>query len=198
MYYPSSCDEISANDCLNCTKELGRIRSAALVHKSYLSTLLADAENVTLWANGVTLGKIFIYPNVNGEFDGGSPIVAAGFAKAEETLIAYNFSAKIKDPDYLGNRGHWNGFKGSRNYYFVFCGETQMYITERVATIVMNNRVANDLKQEVNWDMQVKWTDANFPLQYNIPQGVFVCGEITPPIGSGIGWMAIETTFIVG
>ena len=197
MYYPSNCNEISTHDCESCEVELGRIRSVAFVHRSYYSTLIADIENVNVWVDGRDDNKIFVYPFVNGEFSGGSAITGRGFAKAEETLMAYNFSLDFFIPNYEGNVAHWNALRGSRNYYVIFCSETKMHVTNKVCTIVPKNEIKNDLKQEVIWSCSSKWTSDNFPTIYEIADGIFECVSV-PPITDGIGIMIIESTFIVG
>ena len=174
MFYPSNCNEIAQHDCGSYSTELGRIRAVAFVHKSYFSTLIADIENVNLWLIGRNNNKIFVYPEVNGEMDV-SPIYSNGFAKAEETLIAYNFGIEFNIPEYVGNITHWNALRGSRNYYILFCTETQMHVTERLCSIVPRNEVKNDLKQEVIWSCSSKWTSDNFPLIYDKVEGAMDC-----------------------
>jgi hypothetical protein len=178
-YYPN-CENIEAYSCGNCTPELGRIRSVALIHKSYFSTLIADPESYQLWYDGRVNGKIFVYPKVQGEYDGGSPQMGTGWATSPETLLAYFFTAKIKEPNYLSNVLHWNSIKGSKNYYVAFCSESIMQIPMKVCNIIPRNSVANDLKTEVVWEVDLKWTDFNLPMQYTIPSNVFDCDIIVP------------------
>lgn len=195
MYYPSNCNEISTHDCGGCEIELGRVRAVAFVHKSYYSTLVAGIEDLNTWNAGRIANKIFVYPDVNGEFNGGSAITGRGFAKAEETLMAYNYEVQFNIPNYEGNIAHWNALRGSRNYYIIFCTETQMHITNRICTIVPRNDIKNDLKQEVIWSCVSKWTSDSFPTIYDKLDDAFSCGLV---INNGIGVMIIENTFIVG
>jgi hypothetical protein len=197
-YYPSGCDEIQVNDCNVCVTENARVRKVALIHKDYYSTLISDAESPSIWITGILANKIIIYPETNGEYDGGVPTFGRGFATAPETLLAYKFAVNINEPNYQSNRNHWNKLAGSRNYYVAYCSENIMNITTKVCNIIPKNKVDNDLKAEVVWNIDFKWSDFELPLQYNIPQGVFQCGGWTPPVFSGIGWMTIGTTNIVG
>jgi len=189
MYYPSNCNEISTHDCEGCEIELARVRAVAFVHKSFYSTLISDIEDVNVWVDGRDANKIFVYPFVNGEFSGGTPIVGRGFAKAEETLMAYNFSLDFVIPNYEGNVAHWNALRGSRNYYVIFCSETKMHVTNRVCTIVPKNEVKNDLKQEVIWSCTSKWTSDSFPTIYNILEEAFDCDVI------GLNYLLQEDNF---
>ena len=197
IYYPS-CESIEAHDCGVCETENARVRRFALIHKNYYSTLMADPENSNIWITGITDGLIYIYPETQGEYDGGVARYSRGFATVPEQLMAYNFSVSVKDPSYQGNVPHWNALAGNKNYYLAFCSSSIMNITTRPCNLIPTNEVANDLKTEITWNVQIKWTDLELPLQYTIPDGVFQCGGWEPPVTSGIGWMTIGTTFIVG
>jgi hypothetical protein len=50
-----------------------------------------------------------------------------------------------------------------------------MRISQRPGTLVASNPVANSLKDEVNFMLTYKWTYEKMPLEYTIPDGVFVC-----------------------
>ncbi len=197
IYYPS-CESIETNLCGVCETENARVRRFALIHKIYYQTLMADPENANLWFSGIDAGYIFIYPEVQGEYDGGVGKFGRGYATVPEQLLAYNYSINVKDPNYLGNNPHWNKLAGNKNYYLAFCSSSIMNISTRPCNIIPTNGVANDLKNEITWNVQMKWTDFELPLQYIIPDGVFQCGGWEPPVLSGIGWMTIGTTFIVG
>lgn len=195
MYYPSNCNILPNHDCDNCTSELGRVRAVAFIHKTYYSTLVANIEDINVWNSGRIANKIFVYPEVNGDYSGGSAITGKGFAKAEETLMAYTFGVNFYIPNYEGNISHWNAISGSRNYYIVFCSETQMHISNKTCSIVAKNPIDNDLKKEVIWECSTKWTTDQFPLIYDKLADAFSCDLV---INNGIGVMIIENTFIVG
>ncbi len=175
-YYPNGCDEnIQDHLCGGCGVELARVRSTAFINKSYYSTLITDPENPAIWTAGITSGEIYIYPQTQGEFDGGTPNMGQGYGDSEETLNSYTFNLMFKDPNYVGNRNHYNSIKGSRNFHVAFASETVLRISDEPCTIVPKNPIANDLKQEVVWDVEVKWTSDEFPTESEIPDGVFVC-----------------------
>jgi len=58
--------------------------------------------------------------------------------------------------------------------HFAFASETILRISDEPVTIIPTNPIANDLKQEVVWDVQVKWTSDNFADEYDTPD-VFTC-----------------------
>jgi len=182
-FYPSNCNIIESHyacggggGSLACTAmELARVRSVALIHASFINQLLSDPEDSSIWLAGITAGMIIILPQTQGEYNGGDAILGRGFGYSEETLIAYNFAVNYKDPDYVGNLPHYNSITGSRNFYIAFCSETIMRISQRPGTLVASNPVANSLKDEVNFMLTYKWTYEKMPLEYTIPDGVFVC-----------------------
>jgi hypothetical protein len=180
VYYPSGCDtNIADHLCSVCDVELGRVRSVAFINKSYYPTLSVDPENASLWAAGIAAGDIFVYPETQGEYDGGAPNMGQGYGDTEETLNSYTFTLQAKDPNYIGNRNHWNSIKGSRNFHVAYRSETVLRISDEPTTIVPTNPIANDLKAEVVWDFSCKWTSGNFPDEYTTPDGIFDCVAVS-------------------
>lgn len=171
MYF---CAEIPPHDCVSCSTELGRVRRVALVNKTYYNTLMADVGDQILWDTGIQQMKIFTY-ECNGEYDGGNAKLSRGFGRAVETLDYYSFRVKITVPDYAVNFNHWNRLKGY-DYYLIFCTETVMFVTQRPVVIVPNNPIANDLKAEVLWNIELRWLNDETPMEYDITPDVFGCG----------------------
>ena len=174
-FYPSNCNTIESHNACGCGIELARVRSVALIHSSFINQILTDPEDSSIWLAGITAGMIVVLPQTQGEYNGGEPILGRGFGYSEETLIAYSFGVNYKDPDYVGNLPHYNSITGSRNFYIAFCSETIMRISQRAGTLVASNPIANSLKDEVNFILTYKWTNDKMPLEYSIPDGVFVC-----------------------
>lgn len=175
-YYPSGCDEnIAPHECGTCGVELSRVRGTSFIHKRYYPTLAQDFASDALWAGGITSGDIYVYPETQGEFDGGTPNMGQGYGDTEEQLNSYTFMLAFKDPNYVGNRDHFNSVKGSRNFHVAFRSETVLQISDRPCTIVPKNPIANDLKVERTWDVEVKWTSENFPDESEIPESLFTC-----------------------
>lgn len=181
-FYPSNCNIIESHFACGASGsgacasiELARVRSVALIHKTFYQQLMTDPESSLIWQTGITAGMIIVLPQTHGEYNGGSPIVGRGFGWSDETLIAYNFEVNYKDPDYVSNLPHYNSITGSRNFYLAFCSETLMRISQRPGTLIATNPIANSLKDEVNFVLNYKWVHDKMPLEYEIPDGVFVC-----------------------
>ena len=175
-YYPSGCDtDIEDHICGTCVNELARISSAAYINKSYYHTLIANPEDSAVWAAGVNAGLIVIFPDTQGDYDGGAAQMGQGFGRVEEKINSYLFTANIIDPVYKGNRDFYNSVYKSQNFHVAWTTESIMYISDKPCTIIPTNPIANDLKVEVFWNAQVKWTSENFATEHEIPSGVFVC-----------------------
>jgi len=181
-YYPSCCDTIQENDCDVCVNELARVRAVAFVHKSFYSALMAGLDNVTTWSLGRSQGNIFMYPETQGEYDGGSAITTRGFMSAQEQPVAMKFGIEFKEPNYIGNRNHWNSLFGNRNFYCFWITETIMYSSTRAVVITPKNPIANDLKQTIVWEASINWVDNQFPNENDIPTDAWQCQyDLIPP-----------------
>ena len=176
-YYPSNCNTIESHNACGCGIELARVRSVALIHKSFYTQLISDPESNVVWEAGITAGLIVILPQTQGEYNGGEPIFSRGFGYSEQTLMAYNFNVSYKDPDYINNISHYNSITGSRNFYIAFCSETIMRISQRPGTLIAKNPITNSLKDEVNYLLTYSWTHNLMPLEYEIPDNILVCNS---------------------
>lgn len=179
LYY---CADITENNCSVCDIELGRVRKLALVQSSFFQQLIDDITNVSLWDLGRTLGKIFVYPEVQGEFDGGNPVTVRGFASNEDIEVAKQYTIELREPNYIGNREHFNDINGSRQFYAIWATETLMYASTRPIYLSVKAPVSNDLKNEIVWQMTLKWTSQELPLVFDRDDNVLQCQyNIQPP-----------------
>jgi hypothetical protein len=179
LYY---CADITENNCSVCDTELGRVRKLALVHSSFYQQLIGDITNISLWDLGRTLGKVFVYPEVQGEFDGGVPVMVRGFASNEDIEVAKQYSLDLREPNYIGNREHFNEINGSRQFYAIWASETLMYVSTRPVYVSVKAPIANDLKTEVVWQIAIKYTAQELPLVFDRDDNVLQCQyNISPP-----------------
>lgn len=174
-YYPSTCSIVEEHIACSCNDELGRIRSVALIHSSFMQQLLVDPEDPTIWAAAITAGYIRVLPFTQGSYNGGEPIFSRGFGYTEETLTAMKFEVIFVDPDYIDNLPFYNSINGSRNWHIAFNSETIMRISDRPCSLFVNDKIENDLSKEVVYTSSAKWTYNKMPLQYSIPDNIFVC-----------------------
>jgi|694.fasta_scaffold57814_3 hypothetical protein len=175
-YYPQGCDEnISAHVCGTCGDELSRVRGVAFINESYYAAIAANPDDISVWNAGIATGDIRVIPETQGEYDGGNPNMGQGYGDVEEKLNSYTFTLTYMDPTYIGNQPFYNEIKRSLNWYVAFRSETVLAISDEPCVIVPQNPIANDLKVERVWNVQVKWTSENFPDEVITPDGLFTC-----------------------
>lgn len=174
VYYPSGCDvEVGQHYCNVCpTPELGRIRSVAFIKTGFEFN---DPTDPTEWELGISNMDIIIIPQTNGSFDGGTEVESAGYGDQSTKLVGYNFTATYGDPDYKDNAAFYNTLKRSRNYRFAYRTENLVHITDSAVSVIPKSPVGEDINSEVVWSVLVKWSEADLPVPYVAPAGIFEC-----------------------
>lgn len=171
FYYPAGCDSALHHNCDPCeADELGRIRGVAYIKKDYV---FADPTSPAEWTAAITAGSIIIIPKTNGSYDGGTPKEGPGYGDSPSVYIGSDFVLKYKDPNYKSNCAFYNGLKRSRNYKVAFLTETLIHISAKACVVLPKHPVADALDSKVEWDVEVKWTDKDFPCPVAIPTGIF-------------------------
>jgi hypothetical protein len=155
--------------------ELGRVRGVAFIHRNYVDTLNADPTDDTIWATGVEQGMIKIIPKTTGTYDGGSPVEAPGFGDTETKIIGYKFVASYRDPSLKGNTAFYNSIKRSSVWHFAFRTETLTRISQYPATVIPKAPVEEDMTSQSVWNVDVKFNQADHPVPFDTPVGVFEC-----------------------
>lgn len=174
IYYPSGCDtELGDHYCNDCeTIEDGRVRSVAYIASDWEFT---DPSSPVEWAAGIAQKKIIIIPKTNGTFDGGSEVEAPGYGDQATRLTGYNFQAVYNDPNYADNATFYNALKRSTNWKFAYRTGSKVHLTTNTVSAVPKNPVADDIASAVVWNVTVKWTEADLPIPYDTPAGIFDC-----------------------
>lgn len=179
IYYPgdncqSTVPEHLCNPCLPI--ELGGVRSVLFIDKDYTITSPTSASE---WNNGILNGNIIIIPKTYGTFDGGVPQEGQGFGDVPTSLDGYDFMVQFFDPNFIGNQDHYNTIKNLRaNYKVAFRTGSQIWMSDKVVTIIPKSPVAQDIKSKVLWDVTVKWTSQNLPNIYDAPAVNWDCVQV--------------------
>lgn len=177
IYYPNSCEtavpDHVCDGCIGNDVEHGRVRSIALIAKSYYATLIADPDDPTLWTAGVADKKIIIIPETSGAYDGGSPIYGPGYGDITDRLIGYAHTLTYKDPNYKLNAAFYNALKLSGGFHIAYRTETQNHISGKPVRCTPKAPITDDIASEVVWDVEVKWNEINIPAPVAIPAGIF-------------------------
>lgn len=170
-YYPNCDDIIPLHTCDPCeSKEFGRVRSVALVKKSFEFT---DITSPTEWQTGIASGDIIVIPDTNGELAEPSPNEGEGFGDNATDLINYGFELTFQDPNYKSNCDFYNAIKGKRLFKLAYVTSSQVHLTDVTVTIIPSAPIANDLNSRVTWNVVAKWVSENLPCPSDKPDGIF-------------------------
>lgn len=174
IYYPTGCEvEEVAHQCDECADvENGRIRSVAFIASDFEFTNPSNAQE---WIDGMEAGDIIVIPATNGVFDGGVPNMGQGYGDQEEKYLNSTFTLTYKDPNYKLNCDFYEAKKRSSRWKIAYRTSTLVHISDATASFSPKAPVADDMKSEVVWEVESKWTSSNFPCPYDTPDGVFDC-----------------------
>ena len=169
-YYPSDCDNLTPHDCDPCEqREYARVRSAGFIQKDYIF----DPSNAADWLAGIDMGTVILIPETHGSVSAAATKLGPGYGETFETLLGYDFSAKIYDPNYVSNVAFYNQIIGNRDFKFFYRTSSHVHITNVPVTIIPNTEIKDDLNGEVIWMVDVKWIDQQFAEPVLTPAGVF-------------------------
>ncbi|SRR6185295_2827500 len=180
IYYPSDCEvEIPEHICDPCESfEQGKIRAVAFIKNTFS---FIDPTSPTEWQTGILSHDIIVIPAVIGSFDGGTEVLGPGYGDQSETLIGYDFTSTIRDPNYTSNCTFWNLLKTSRLYKYAYKTGTQIHLTNNPVVVIPKNPVTEDINSFVEWNILIKWKDSDLPCPFDVPPGIFdECFTVAP------------------
>lgn len=171
LYYPD-CNIVVADPvCTPCpTKELGDVRSIALVRKNFV---FLDITDPTEWAAGVNARDIYLFPDSRGGVEFAERL-EPGFGDVLETLDGYDITVTASDPNYLDNCNFWNDVKRfSNEFKIAYKTETRIHLTDVPATIIPKAPIEEDKGKRVTWLIMFKVTQEDIPCPFPEPVGTF-------------------------
>lgn len=176
-YLPSgSCGGGAQPDyvCGPCIEtEHGRIRSIALIKKTYVATVMLAPSNDSTWTTGLSTGNLFSIYATQGSYDGGSTTEEAGFGNQATINGNTTHTLTYKDPNYGDNCDFYNTLRDSSDYTVAYVTENFVHFTEEVVTFSPKNPVQDDINSNLTWEVQCKWTNRNSPCPYTKPSTFF-------------------------
>jgi hypothetical protein len=181
--YAAYCGEDLAayvcNDCPEAERELGRVRSVALIHKDYLATVMANPTDVTVWQTGIVSGMITIIPITAGSFDPGDPAQLKGYGDYKNSNGPREQTLSWFDPNYDQNYAFYNSLAKVRNRVVAYRTSSKIHIADKVATFNPKNAVEDDLETEVVWNVAAKFTSTELPSYHDAAtlDTIFGCGN---------------------
>lgn len=180
-YYGDNCDQVLITpECSDCVEnpELGGLRRAGVVHKSYYPTLSGNPTNATIWQTSITAGLIKIIPGLRGDFDGGTPKMGAGYGDRPETLMGYDYKGAFYDPNYIDNSAFYESLSGSTpatNWHVAICTETQCHLSAKPVTFATSNPIAEDIGKNMEWKTDFHFFQKPLFRPFTMPVGIFDC-----------------------
>lgn len=151
-------------DCINDTDldyicnpcadvESGRVRSLCLIKKGeVLPNPLTKFDIEMMLAQG----KIHVMPETSGVYDGGTPKMGAGYGDNKEMLLGADYSATIKDPNYILNRDFWQAIE-AQEWHVAFRTDTKLIVAYEDVTVTAKNAVEEAIDTPVVWAISLKW-----------------------------------------
>jgi hypothetical protein len=179
-YYSSCEDELGVHTCDPCNqdREFARVRSVAIIAKDYLSTLItADPTLAATWQAGITAGKIIIIPDTAGSFDPGDPKELKGYGNTKNSNGPREQVLTYFDPNYRDNYAFYNSITNISSKVIAYRTSSLIHIADVTASIVAKDPVADDLEEELTWQVTCKWTSINLPALHDatLLTGIFKC-----------------------
>jgi hypothetical protein len=177
-YY--DCDvELEEYDCLTCPdeREFGRVRSSALIHKSYLATLMADPTDAQLWQDGIDQGLIRIIPITAGSVDPGEPAQLKGYGDIKTYNGPREQTLNWFDPNYKNNYAFYNGMTNVKSWVPAYRTSSLVHIYDKVASLTAKDPVEDDIDSEVVWNCVAKVSSINLPSSHDASalESIFDC-----------------------
>lgn len=171
----------ATHTCHSCpdgrVREFARVRSAGFVTQSYLATLLAAPTTEATWTDGISSGDIIMLPETSGSYDPGDPKELKGFGDRKVTYGPREMKLMINDPDYADNYVFYNEIINRTDLVPFFRTSNLVHIFDKVASVKAKDPVADDLEEEVIWQVECTVTSVNLPSFHSTEDiiGVFAC-----------------------
>lgn len=170
VYYPGCAEAIVDPILSDCPdKELGDIRSIALVKKTFAFTDISDEAE---WAAGIASKNIYVFPYTRGSLEV-AEFEQPGFGDEPTTIDSYDFTASVFHPDYSSTWAFWKSVNKSKNYKLVYRTETKVHMTDGSVQINAKPPIGEDKKQAVLWNTIFKFTQEFSPEPLDMPVGIF-------------------------
>jgi hypothetical protein len=162
--YWLDCDQDQVFNATGCTTfEYGKVRSAALIKKSYLQTVLANPTEESIWMNGINDQKIILMPYVSGSFDPGEPVLLKGYGRRLATRGPRDMTLTFNDGNYLLNYLFYSAIQRNVHYVPAFRTGSVIHIGHSTADIIAKNTVEEDIESQVVWEIKARWRNFELP-----------------------------------
>lgn len=169
--------------CHDCpgerVREFARVRRSGFIKEDYLPTIVANPLTLASWEAGVAAGKIIILPETSGSYDPGDPKELKGFGERKSSYGPRSMKLLINDPDYYDNYHFYNEISDRTDLVPFFITSSLLHLFDKPATIKAKDPVADDLEEEVFWQVECDIVSQNLPSKHKVATitTVFTCSN---------------------
>jgi hypothetical protein len=173
--------EEAEHTCHDCpggrVREFARTRRSGFIKESYYATIAADPTNLANWQAGIASGDIIILPETSGSYDPGEPKELKGFGERKSSYGPRTMKLNINDPDYYDNYHFYNEIVDRTNLVPFFVTSSLLHLFDTTASIKGKDPVADDLEEEVFWQVECEIVSKNLPSKHKVAAilEVFTC-----------------------
>lgn len=171
----------AVHTCHDCpdgrVREFARVRSGGFIKKAYLATLLATPTTAATWNTGIAAGNIIMLPETSGSFDPGDPKELKGYGDRKSSFGPRTMKLVINDPDYIDNYAFYNEISGRTDLVPFYRTSSLVHIFDKAASVKAKDPVADDLEEEVVWNVESEVISSNLPSKHVTTdiEAVFSC-----------------------
>lgn len=156
------------HDCPDpADREYARVRSGAFVRKSYYDTLKANPTDATKWQDGITAGDIIVVPETRGSYDPGDPKELKGYGDRKSSYGPRTMKLAFADPTYAENYAFYNEISSRTDLIPIFRTSGLIHFFDKVASIKAKDPVADDLEEEIVWQVECEVVSSNLPSKHS-------------------------------
>jgi hypothetical protein len=171
----------AAHVCSDCpdgnNREFARTRSSGFIKESFLPTLLATPITASVWEAAITAGNIIMIPKTSGSADPGSPKELKGYGDRPKSYGPRLQKLSFNDPDYLANYHFYNEISDRTDLVPFYRTSSLVHIYDKPASIIASDPAADDLEEEIVWNVVCEVISKNLPAKFPIAtiKSVFSC-----------------------
>ena len=159
---------------LDCNAiDKGSIVSVAFIDNA---KVFSNISNAAEWLIETYTASILIHKEVRGQYPAAAVTSISGYGTQADRNVGRNHSVTFRVPSILGNEGYWNALNKSNTYKFAFVTGSDrgiLWYTNQTVSINAVPVVPETLDSQVDWLVEVKWSNVNLPSTSAVPTGTF-------------------------
>lgn len=172
---------------LGCDEQLGSIVAVAFIDETVLfgddetyASIKPEIEDPANWIGLAYSSDIIVFPEVRGSYSGGAPTEVNSKGDQDTRVIGAKHDASFMLDSVKFNADFVNALNKSRNYKFAYVtgidyrsGGGVLHYVPRTVSIYGRENVPEGTDSLLDWMFNVKWSDINNPLTFDLPAGIF-------------------------